>query len=58
MANSKPMAVYVQKRERLNTDIFEPFTPPTNAERLLAYYRKRAMYETIEPAQVRVLGNK
>ena len=49
----RPMATPIQKRERLNTDIFEPFTPPTNAERLLAYYRKRAMYETIEPAQVK-----
>jgi len=53
--NKKPMAVYTQKREVLTTDIFEPFRPYTNTERLLAYYRKRAMYESIQPAQVRVL---
>jgi hypothetical protein len=51
--NKKPMAT---RRERLTTDIFEPFRPYTNTERLLAYYRKRAMYESIQPAQVRVLG--
>ena len=54
MANYRPMATPIQKRERLTTDIFEPFTPPTNAERLLAYYRKRALYETIAPAEVKV----
>ena len=50
--NKKPMAVYTQKREVLTTDIFEPFRPYTNDERLLAYYRKRAMYESIQPAEM------
>ncbi len=53
---TKPMAVFVRPTIKLTTDIFERTTPATNTERLLAYYRKRAMYESMQPAQVRVLG--